>query len=279
MLKIELFNDAAVSDNSSEKQTAWIERFTAFARLMPSFFLIGAQKAGTTSLYYHLINHPSIIRPKRKEVFFFNNVVSYNKGISDYKSNFPVYIPWLHARKHTLDATTAYLGSPLCAARIKQHVPNARFIVMLRNPVDRAFSHYKMSVRLGFEKASFSEAVEQENDRIAYGLKNEHNYHLQRLGYVAKGMYAAQLEKWFEVIDRKNFFIIELNEWSAAPAEIFRGLQKFLNIPYYNPDSFKILNESPDEGQMDNEIKQKLSEIFREPNKKLYNLLNVNYNW
>lgn len=279
MLKIELFNDEAVRNGSSERATGAFERVSAFARMLPSFFIIGAQKSGTTSLYYHLMQHPLLAHPKRKEIFFFNNALHYQQGMNAYKANFPLKIPLFTSCKQTFEATTTYLESAECPARIKQHFPDAKFIVMLRNPIDRAYSQYRMSVRLGFEKATFAEAIEQEEERIAYGANDVHNYHLQRLGYVTKGKYAAQLENWFRAFDRKHFFFIELGEWQLEPARIFTELQQFLNLPLYKPYNFERLNQGETNQPMENDTRQFLAEFYKPFNHDLYKLLNVNYHW
>ncbi|MFI5202918.1 MAG: sulfotransferase domain-containing protein [Flavobacteriales bacterium] len=279
MLKIELFNDEAVRNGSSERVTRAFDRYTAFARMSPSFFIIGAQKAGTTSLYYHLIQHPLLARPKRKEIFFFNNALYYQQGMNAYRANFPMKLPLFTSGKQTFEATTTYLESEECPMRIKKEFPDAKFIVMLRNPVQRAYSHYRMSVKLGFEKATFAEAVEQEEERIIYGANADHNYHLQRLGYVSKGKYALQLEKWLAVFDRKNFFFIELNQWRQDAPRIFAEVQSFLNLSPYQPTSFQRMNQGEKSEPADPKVFEKLNSFYIEHNARLYDLLEINYNW
>src|SRR4051812_20031887 len=115
-------------------------------RGLPSVLIIGAQKSGTTSLSSYLVEHPDMLPSLRKEVHYFS--FNYERGVNWYRAHFP-YTHHLRRGALTLDATPYYLVHPLVAQRAAQLLPHAKLVVLLRNPVDRALSHYQHEVRGG----------------------------------------------------------------------------------------------------------------------------------
>jgi hypothetical protein len=131
---------------------------------LPDFVIIGAHKCGTTSLYHSLTRHPHVEGAATKELEFFNR--HFDKGIEWYRRCFP-RPRWKDGRRSiTGEATPYYLFHPHAAKRMAEVVPRARMIVLLRNPVDRAYSHYHHRTRLGRETRSFEEAIEAETTRL-----------------------------------------------------------------------------------------------------------------
>jgi hypothetical protein len=131
-------------------------------RPLPDFLLLGAQKAGTTALYEYLRRHPQITGPSWKEVSFFDR--HWARGESWYRGNFPNL-----ARtrgKLVGEASPSYVLHPLAPQRVQELVPDARLIVLVRNPVDRAFSQYNHEVALGREPLPFEEALDAEDERL-----------------------------------------------------------------------------------------------------------------
>ncbi|HEV2894458.1 MAG TPA: sulfotransferase, partial [Actinomycetota bacterium] len=147
-------------------------RPTAGLRLLPDYLIIGAQRAGTTSLHRYLIQHPGVRTTLRtKGVHFFDT--AYGRGMSWYASRFPTKLTaWYVARRHgvelrTGEASPYYLFHPHVPARVAEHLPQVRLIALLRDPVGRAYSHYQHEVARGFETLSFEEAIEAEPARLA----------------------------------------------------------------------------------------------------------------
>src|SRR6266480_7948081 len=137
-------------------------RATASLRPLPDFLILGAQKAGTTALYAYLRQHPEITGPSWKEVSFFDR--HYARGEAWYRGNFPNS---LRARgKLVGEASPSYLFHPLAPERVAGLVPEAKLIALVRNPVDRAYSHYQHEVALGREPLSFEDAVAAEYERL-----------------------------------------------------------------------------------------------------------------
>ena len=131
----------------------------------PDFMIIGAMRSGTTSLYNYLIQHPKIIPASEKEIHFFT--LHYERGLSWYQEQFEKNFPNFSLNKSneflTGEGTPAYIRHPEAPKRIAEILPNIKFIALLRNPVERAYSNYKLRVRLGREKLSFKEAIKKQS--------------------------------------------------------------------------------------------------------------------
>ncbi len=140
---------------------------TSPLRLLPDFLIVGAARCGTSSLYHYLCQHPSIGRAQTKEVHYFD--VNYDKSSLWYRAHFPtIGAKWLHGSREkpfiTGEATAYYLFHPHVPKRVFDLMPGVKVIALLRNPIDRAYSHSQRSVRRGREKISFEEATPREAD-------------------------------------------------------------------------------------------------------------------
>src|SRR5690242_6983741 len=144
---------------------------TSSIRLLPDFLIIGTQRGGTTSLYHYLEAHPCIGPSTTKEIHFFDRRV--NKGIAWYRGHFPTriekyYVERLHGRAFiTGEASPSYLFHPHVPRRIAKVLPHTKLIILLRNPIDRAYCQYYHSLELGYETLSFEEAIQGEEERTA----------------------------------------------------------------------------------------------------------------
>ena len=142
-----------------------IKRLTSRFRHRPAFLIIGAQKGGTTSLYNYLLQHPQVKPAWVKEIHYFD--IHHQKPLSWYRAHFPLSLPDRFGSRntgprYTGEATPYYLFHPLAPRRAAVAVPEARLICLLRNPIDRAFSHYNHNRRKGREKRTFTRAVRDE---------------------------------------------------------------------------------------------------------------------
>lgn len=194
--------------------------------LLPNVFILGATKCGTTSLYEALKKHPDIYFSIVKEPQFFCNDDLYLKGIDSYIK--------MHFRKsagfkYRVDATPHYLYYKKAAQRIFNDVggKNIKFIVILREPVSRAYSLYWNMVREGYETLGFEEALDKENERL--------NDDINRLGtvryqYLSSGMYANQLEQYFEYFERESFLILFHEDLKKDPKSVIKQITNFLGI-------------------------------------------------
>lgn len=265
-------------------------RATAGGRALPDFLVIGAMRAGTSSLYKYLERHPLVIPSLRKEVEYFT--MNWGRGIAWYRSHFPIEARRAAARargRHpqTFEATPYYLFHPRAAARAAEVVPAARIVVLLRDPIERAFSHYRHMARLGFEDLSFAEALEREPERLAgeaerimddplYVSKVHH-----RFSYVARGLYAEQLEEWFRHFPRERFLILGSERFYADPAVVYGEILDHAGLPRWTPRGFRNYSAQPGAAPaaIDPAIRRTLAERFAPHNERLRALLGTDPGW
>jgi len=189
----------------------------------PNFLIIGAAKAGTSSLHHYLVQHPQVYMPRVKEIQFFTDDQLYRKGIDYYLHHFFKDSNAFPARG---EATPLYMHRPCTVIpRITQSFgkQNLKFIVILRDPVKRAWSHYLHSVRLGTEPLEFEAAVQAEGERVK---KNQIGWR----SYFSDGLYAAQLSEWFDAFPKECFYICTQEELADNPQALLNKIFCFLNI-------------------------------------------------
>jgi hypothetical protein len=265
---------------------------TNWMRLLPDFIVIGAQRAGTTSLYNYLVALPNIYPASIKEVHFFDK--KFNKGIAWYRAHFPLTLQKYyveHIRKQgfiTGEACPYYLFHPHVPKRAASVLPQVKLIVLLRNPVDRAFSEYNFEVDGGRETLSFEEAINCEEERTAQErekmAKDEHYYSFdhQFHSYLARGIYVDQLRTWMEHFPRENFLILKSESFYADPAAAIKQTLDFLNLPGMEPNlkkkEYKQYNNKTFT-KRDATLRKRLIEYFEPHNARLYDLLGVNFGW
>jgi hypothetical protein len=251
--------------------------------LNPSFLIIGSQKCGTTSLYNYLAQHPNIIAAAKKEIHFFD--CNYDKGYRWYKSHF------CETNKHrdkknviAGEATPYYIFHPHAPTRVKKTLPGVKLIVMLRNPVERAFSHYKHHVKYKVEPLSFIAAIKAESERLAGELnkmiqnENYQSYNLQMFSYLHRGVYVDQLKRWFAYFSKEQFLILKSEDFFAEPENNFAKTLRFLGLPEYKLMHYKKFNPSQ-AFSMDNSTREYLINYFRPYNENLYELLGLDFGW
>jgi hypothetical protein len=255
-------------------------RATASVRPLPDFLILGAQKAGTTALYAYLRRHPAITGPSWKEVSFFDR--HYARGEGWYRGNFPNL-----ARtrgKLVGEASPSYVFHPLGPERVHGLVPAARLVVLVRNPVDRALSHYHHEVALGREPLSFDDALAAEEDRLRgedARLRADPAYFSREWWshtYKARGRYAEQLERWLAVFPREQLLIVPSEDLGDDPAGTFARVVAFLGAPPHELDSYPRVYEREYE-PMTPETRTTLAAEFEEPNRRLYELLGRDLGW
>lgn len=260
--------------------------WTSALRVLPDFLIIGAQKAGTTSLYVYLREHPKVKRALVKEVHFFDN--HFGRGEAWYRAHFATMMErWRGDFLVTGEATPYYLFYPLAAPRAKQIVPKVKIIVMLRNPVDRAYSHYYHQVRLKLEELTFEQAIEQEATRLVGEFEKiilddeYYSFAFQNYSYLARGMYAEQLERWFRFFPREQFLILDSSAFYRDTARTLDRVLKFLGVP---PDTamsgqtFAIKNDGS-YAPMDAGVRAQLTDFFAPHNERLFALLEQEFDW
>jgi len=204
--------------------------------VLPTFLIIGAQKSGTTSLHYYLNQHSLIFAsPIQKEIHYFDS--NYYRGVSWYKKYFPTKQDIARKSKnfHIFETSPYYLFHPAVPYRVHKTLPNVKLIIILRNPIDRAISHYWHSVKLNRETREFEEAcldelnqILDDNEEKKYFL-NDYYFNINHLhySYLRRGFYGSQIQKWFDFFDRKQFLFLRYEDFFSDPKS---GLEKVFNF-------------------------------------------------
>ena len=250
------------------------------SRVFPNFLVIGAMKAGSTTLHQYINNHPNVIPASIKEVHYFD----YYFG-SDfwYRSNFPKKEEMLKNKITCLtgDSTPQYLFHPLAPKRVFDLLPTIKILCVLRNPIDRAFSHYNHNVRNGNESLSFEDAIFQRDNKLDQEYKNLISNNdcdvvfYERYNYLNLGKYAEQLSEWFKYFPKDQFFICKTEDLSS---DTLIQAYEFLGLPYHDPGKIDSLN-SGKYNVMNNKTREKLNKFYEPHNSKLSKLLKMKFNW
>src|SRR5437588_6703195 len=260
-------------------------------RLMPDFIIIGAMRGGTTSLYSYLTEHPNIGPAYMKEVHFFD--VYFSKGLHWYRAQFPSSVQKYYAERVqkqcfiTGEASPYYLFHPHAPKRIAKILPQVKLIVLLRNPVSRAYSHYYHEVAGGHEKLSFEEAIECEQERIGKEAeelaRNERyvSYKHRHYSYLARGIYVDQLKVWMDLFPKEQFLILKSEDFFADPATGLQQVLEFVNVPGMGIQKHKQVYEQLNTTKppaMAAATRKRLVKYFEPHNARLYEYLGVAYN-
>ena len=264
-------------------------RWTAAVRMLPGFIIIGAQKSGTTSLCTQLFRHPQVRAPRRKEIHFFDSP-EYANGMSWYGAHFPLQIARASGRSSetakqiTGEASPYYLCHPHAPRRVFEVLPNVKLIVMLRNPVDRALSHYNHQVRMGREPLTFEQAIDAEPERLAGERErmisdpDYYSYEWWAHSYLARGRYAEQLELWGALFRPEQMLVIRSEDYFNDPRAEFMKTLDFLELDRFDLESYGKQNVGDYDG-MSTHVRQKLGAYFQPRNKLLYELLARDFGW
>lgn len=257
-------------------------------RTLPDFVIIGGQRCGTTSLYNYLVKHPNVLPAFRKETHFFTN--HFGKGLTWYRAQFPsgLYLSYAQRRYGqgfvSGEATPYYLFHPHAPRRVFEAIPEVRLIVLLRNPVDRAYSHYHHEVRAGVESLSFEDAIERELEELPLEtekmLKDEH-YHSfchQNYSYLARGIYVEQLESWGRFFNTQQMLIIQSEGFDQDPPSALRQVIEFLHLPAWELKEYTKYHQA-NYAPMDPATRRRLADLYQDHNHRLYEFLGRDFGW
>jgi len=224
--------------------------------MTPSFLIVGAKRAGTTSLYQTIVGHPQVLPAVlHKEVHYFDN--GYAHGSAWYRGHFPTRAAAAIAQRRTglpavtAEATPSYMWHPLAARRIAEDLPAVRLVVLIRDPVLRAYSEHAHSVSMGWETEQFERAMELEDERMSGEMERlvaEPGYrsvHHACHAYVTRGRYVEQLERLEALFGRDRIHVIDSDALFLDPAPALDGLTEFLGLQTWQPPSLKNLNARP----------------------------------
>lgn len=248
---------------------------------LPDFVVVGGQKCGTTSVYHYLKQNPYFHFPP-KEIGFFTHQVS--DDIGWYRSHFPSFIKKWH-RRYLLrmslvsgDVDPAYILDPHALQRISNVIPKAKIILLLRNPVDRAYSHYHHCVRDGIEKLSFEDALQAEPERVdeqwrkmISGQKYD-GLKIYRFSYIKTGVYVDQVNALLNIFPRQQILFLEAENLFKDPNMEINKILNFLCIPEWQLKRPSVHNQGSYR-KMEDCVREKLIDYFRPFNQDLYDLI------
>ncbi|MCD6143414.1 sulfotransferase domain-containing protein [Thermococcus sp.] len=195
---------------------------------LPNFIICGTQRGGTSSLYHYLNEHPEILMSSIKEVHYFD--LNYNKGLDWYEKHF---ISSTSNYKAIGEASPLYMYLKEVPERIHEVLPDVKLIFILRNPVDRAYSHYWHEVKIGYEKLSFEEAIEIEKER----LSNGDIISIRHYSYLDRGKYIEQIRRFKKYFSKDQMLILFTEELRENPEKVMKTLFEFLEVdPNFKSD-------------------------------------------
>ncbi|MEG4280071.1 tetratricopeptide repeat protein [Microcoleus sp. MON1_C1] len=238
----------------------------------PNFIIIGSQRCGTTSLYTYLAQHPQILTPIKKEMDFFS--WHFDRGIDWYLAHFPPIPPG--EQFLTGEASPSYFDSREAPARLYSLFPEAKLIVLLRNPVDRAISQFYRLTGLNWEARSLDRVISDEIERL-----NQNPQYIigeEPGNYLARGRYIEFIKNWRTFFPQEQLLILKSEDFYADAAAIVQQVLEFLDLPEYqlseyqnaNPGSYQRVNES---------VRDRLSDYFRPYNQELEEYLGRQFDW
>ena len=282
-------------------------KITSRFRMLPSFLILGGSRSGNTSLFAYLTEHPNIMPGSLKAFFFFQYFT--NNKTSFYRSQFPI------KRKNliTCDSTSSYFVHPLIPARVHKLLPSAKLIVILRNPVERAYSEFHYTVALGLELTeNFEDVIKSELKRIEIGnkkpeLKIENtNYKHFTFSHLRDGLYAQHLERWLKFFSKEQLLVLHTKDLYTNLDQTLAETFEFLNLPKYqienrieknkidkirplagheqnvykNIDSkTRTLFNVQNYPEMKPETRKFLQDFFRPHNEKLFKMIGKRFDW
>lgn len=265
-------------------------------------FIVGAQKAGTTALNNYLIKHPKIIGGYKKEIGFFNHDKKYAKGISWYHEQH-VRPPFYKSNKIYLDSTPGYLANKHAAKRISNYNSNSKIIILLRDPVYRAFSAWNMYKQFSELKQDnkdslikyFVDEMNQEKFRNLINKKpffsfnqfiekelDSKNKLLNSYPNILKmGLYADHLKLYYKLFGNENILIFESEYFKNNRLKVVNFILDDLGLNHLNIESqkLKLIHSRDYETKINPETEKRLRNFYKPYNEELFKLINKKFDW
>jgi hypothetical protein len=258
-------------------------------RRPPDYLVIGVKRGGTTSLQRYLAQHPQVMEPHTAKASHYFDV-AHGKSWSWYLSHFPTD----GAREKRSakaggavvvgEASPYYSFHPLALERIAAVMPDVKLVMALRDPVDRAWSHYAYEVARGFETLPFAEALDAEPNRLAGveermrrdpALEDAHHRHHS---YQARGRYAEQIERVRALFPAEQLHLVVSEELFGAPSATLGAVFRFLGLPPIDEGRYTVQNAN-EYAELEPELRDRLALYYAEPNEQLYRLLGRRLSW
>jgi hypothetical protein len=251
-------------------------RLTAPGRMLPNFLICGGQRCGTTSMYRALSQHPAVLKAVlHKGVHYFD--VAYRHGMRWYQGHFPLRRTAARVSERlggvdvqAFESSPYYLYHPLAAGRLATDLPGVKLIVLVRDPVERAYSQHAHEVARGFEpELDFGRALALEPSRLRgqterlardpYAYSFAHQHH----AYRARGEYIRYLQRIAAVVERDRILVLDSEDFFARPESVYDTVLDFLGLPNLGYPQFEQHNARPRSAPMDPLLRKELAEHYR----------------
>ena len=237
-----------------------------FSRI--DFIIAGTQKGGTTALYEYFKLHQNICMADKKELHFFDE----DRYFKRKNPNYSKYHKYFSPNKHSLvigEATPIYMYWNKSIERIHAYNPKIKLIIILRNPIDRAFSHWNMERDKGRESRTFLKAILDEESKI-----NLPNYSQNKiLSYLDRGYYSQQIKNIYNHFNKNQLLILRSEELREDPDKTLMNVADFLSIPPFNPVDHKEINSRSYPNKMSKDELTLLSGLYEEEFSSLENIM------
>lgn len=225
--------------------------------LLVNFIICGAQKGGTSALDGYLREHPSICMADQKEVHFFDNDAMFQKNTVDYAQYHSFYKPQ-PTHKLVGEATPVYMYWHDAAKRMWQYNPELKLLIVLRNPIDRAYSHWNMQRTRKKDSLLFWDAIHQEAKRCKKNLPYQHRLY----SYIDRGFYSEQLRRLFRFFPKENILILKNEYLRDEPEKCLQQVCEFLEVEHYESVSHKEIHSRPYTSQMSEKEREYLRSVY-----------------
>ena len=260
----------------------WYRDCTHQYRALPDFLIAGAMKAGTTSLFGYLQQHPQCSPSMKKEVNYFCR--NFSRGMKWYRMHFP-RITARTQGSQCFEATPGYIFAPRVPRRVLSELPNVRVVCLLRNPVDRAYSHYQHNVRRGREPLSFAEAIAAEPQRLegeverireVDSYQSHSHFHFS---YLARGNYADQLAVWMRHFPADRLLVLQAETLFRQPQQVLDQTHEFLGLDPFSPVTLGNRYPGRYRVAMEGAMRRRLETHYEPHNQRLFRLLGRSFDW
>jgi len=288
-LKVEPQSAPTAARRAAHSVSVSAGRLTHRARMLPGFLIVGAQRGGTTSMYRTLDAHPAILKAVlHKGVHYFDT--GYDHSLGWYQGHFPLRARAALARRATGDvpltfeSSPYYMFHPLAAERISRDLPGVKLLVLVRDPVERAYSAHAHELARGYETEPFERALELEDQRLAGEaerivsepgyLSHSHQHH----AYLTRGLYADQLERLGQFVGRDRVHVVDSGRFFTDPEPVYDGVLEFLGLRRHGYPVFERHNARP-RSPMPETLRATLNEHFGAPDERLTSWLGHPPSW
>ncbi|MFY9934459.1 MAG: sulfotransferase [Streptosporangiaceae bacterium] len=264
-------------------------RLTHWARMTPGFLIVGAQRGGTTSMYRTLSQHPAILKAVlHKGVHYFDT--GYEHGPAWYRGHFPLRAKAARVQRATgeqpltFESSPYYMFHPLAAQRISRDLPGVKLLVLVRDPVERAYSAHAHELARAYETEPFERALELEDARLdgeAERIISQPTYHShshQHHAYLTRGRYAEQLERLAGLFGRERLHVVDSGLFFTDPEPVYDGVLDFLGLRQHGYPAFERHNARP-RSPMPETLRSRLDEHFRPHDERLADWLGHTPSW